>query len=117
MLVEALSVVEEVLAEVAVVRGCYIVKVVLWDILYFPLLGLRGSYLLIFSKASKAPPSFGDFGEFSGVRGLVMAFLCGCCCRHLETLESKVQPQNPQEPAYIGAYIITNAILEVPYIL
>ena len=27
----------------------------LWDILYFPLLGLRGSYLLIFFKSFKSP--------------------------------------------------------------
>ena len=27
----------------------------LWDILYFPLLGVRGSYLLIFFKGLKSP--------------------------------------------------------------
>ena len=31
----------------------------------FPLLGLRGSYLLIFLKAFKAPPSLGSFRDCS----------------------------------------------------
>ena len=33
------------------------------DILYFPLLGLRGSYLLIFFKSFKPPPSLGVQGS------------------------------------------------------
>ena len=35
----------------------YILGRALGHFIYIPLLGLRGSYLLIFSKALKAPPS------------------------------------------------------------
>ena len=34
-------------------------QVGLWDILYFPLLGFRGAYLLIFFRGFKGPTRFG----------------------------------------------------------